>query len=512
MDQHRELLRPGRVVAASLALTLLLALLPGLRAASPAQPNLVFFLVDDMGWQETSVPFHTEVTALNRRYRTPHMERLAAEGMKFTQAYAYAVCSPSRVSALTGMNAARHGVTNWTLRRDVSPDQVHPAVEPPAWNLNGVSPVAGVPRAMHVTPLPTLLRAAGYRTIHVGKAHFGAQGTPGEDPRNLGFDVNIAGHAAGGPGSFWGEKNYSAVWRTPDPKHRIWDVPGLEKYHGTPTYLTEAITLEAVRAIENAHAEQKPFYLYLSHYAIHAPREKDDRFYQRYVDAGLKPADATLASMIEGMDKSLGDIMAALDRLRVADNTIILFLTDNGATSDAPRNLPLRGHKLSPYEGGPRVPMIVRWPGTVAAGSTCRTPLIIEDVFPSLLELAGVSWQGRTLQPVDGRSFVPLLKGAAPADSDRPFVWHFPHFYSRQTPFSSIRVGDWKLIYHHADRRMELFDLAADLSEQTDLAAGEPGRVRALADRLTAWLQSHGAQMPVDKRTGTGVPFPTPSN
>ena len=128
MDQHRELLRPGRVAAASLALTLLLALLPGLRAASPARPNLVFFLVDDMGWQETSVPFHTEVTSLNRRYRTPHMERLAAEGMKFTQAYASAVCSPSRVSALTGMNAARHGVTNWTLRRDVSPDQVHPAV------------------------------------------------------------------------------------------------------------------------------------------------------------------------------------------------------------------------------------------------------------------------------------------------------------------------------------------------------------------------------------------------
>jgi arylsulfatase A-like enzyme len=175
-------------------------MLAGLMAATTglaaARPNIVFFLVDDMGWQETSVPFYSEVTELNRRYRTPNMERLAAAGMKFTQAYASAVCSPTRVSALTGMNAARHRVTNWTLRKDRSPDSPHETLQPPAWNLNGIDTNSGIERTMQVTPLPALLRAAGYRTIHVGKAHFGAKDTPGENPLNLGFDVNIAGHAA----------------------------------------------------------------------------------------------------------------------------------------------------------------------------------------------------------------------------------------------------------------------------------------------------------------------------
>ena len=474
------------------------------KAATADRPNIVFFLVDDMGWQETSVPFHTEATELNRRYRTPNMERLAAQGVKFTQAYASAVCSPTRVSGLTGMNAAAHRVTNWTLRKDVSPDQVHPIVQPPDWNLNGVSPTAGTPRTVKITPLPALLREAGYRTIHAGKAHFGA----GEDPLNLGFDVNIAGHAAGGPGSFWGEKNYSAAWRAKSPADLIWNVPGLAAYHGTSVYLTEAITLEAIRALERSVAEGKSFYLYLSHYAIHAPREKDDRFYQKYVDAGLKPAEATLASMIEGMDKSLGDIMTALERLRVADNTIILFLSDNGATADSPRNLPLRGHKLAPFEGGSRVPMLAKWPGVAKAGSTCRTPVIVEDFFPTILEFAGVSWRDRVGQQIDGQSFVPLLKGAPDVASTRPFVWHFPHFYSRQTPFSAIRVGDWKLIYHHADRRSELFNLAADISEANDLAASQPQRVQALAAQLGAWLRDHEAQMPTDKRTGAAIELP----
>lgn len=277
-------------------------------------PNIVFFLVDDMGWQETSVPFHTETTELNRRYRTPNMERLAAQGVKFTQAYASAVCSPTRVSALTGMNVARHGVTNWTLRKNASPDRPHKTLQPPVWNVNGICADAGTERTQQVTPLPELLRTVGYRTIHVGKAHFGAKDTPGENPLNLGFDVNIAGHAAGGPGSYWGERNFSAAWRTKPPAV-IWDVPGLEAYHGRDVYLTEALTLEAIKAVERAVSNREPFYLYMSHYAVHAPWERDDRFYQKYLEEGLKPFEATLASMIEGMDKSLGDVIAALDRL-----------------------------------------------------------------------------------------------------------------------------------------------------------------------------------------------------
>ena len=168
------------------------------------KPNVVVFLVDDMGWQDTSVPFHTQRTPWNERYRTPNMERLAAEGMKFTQAYACPVCTPTRVSLLTGLNAARHRVTNWTFDQDTPTDAKHPLVQPPAWNVNGLSPDPATPRAVCSPTLAQLLREAGYRTIHVGKAHFGAVGTPGADPRNLGFDVNIAGHAAGGPGELPG--------------------------------------------------------------------------------------------------------------------------------------------------------------------------------------------------------------------------------------------------------------------------------------------------------------------
>jgi arylsulfatase A-like enzyme len=471
-----------------------------------AKPNIIFFLVDDMGWQETSVPFHSEVTALNRRYRTPNMERLASQGMKFTQAYASAVCSPTRVSALTGMSGARHRVTNWTLRKNKSPDNPSKIVEPPAWNLNGITTEAGIERTTQVTPLPALLKSAGYRTIHCGKAHFGAKDTPGANPLHFGFDVNIAGHHAGGPGSYWGLKNFSAAWRT-KPPDLIWDVPGLEAYHGKDIYLTEALTLEAIKAVEQTVAAKQPFYLYMAHYAVHAPWEKDDRYYQKYVDAGLKPNEATLASMIEGMDKSLGDLMNALDRLGIADNTIILFMSDNGSPSQCPPNLPLRGHKLTPYEGGIREPMIVKWPGVTQPGGVCREPVIIEDYFPTILELAGADWQDKTVQTVDGISFTPLLKGAGKTPPQRPFVWHFPHNYG-QTPFSAIRQGPFKLIYHHADRRLELFNIDEDISETRDLAQAQPAKVKELAALLTKRLRAMDAQMSVDKRTGKTIELP----
>ncbi|MFO0937278.1 MAG: sulfatase-like hydrolase/transferase [Gemmataceae bacterium] len=319
--------------------------------ATRPRPNIVMFLVDDMGWQETSVPFHTEVTALNKRYRTPNMERLAAGGMKWTQAYACAVCSPTRISLLSGMSSARHRVTIWTLRKDKSPDSGNAEFDPPKWNVNGATTESHIDRTVQITPLPLLMKDEGYHTIHVGKAHFGAKGTPGDSPLHFGFDVNIAGHAAGGPGSYWGEKNYSAGWRS---NELIWDVPGLKEYHGKNVYLTEALTREAIKAVEKAHEAKKPFYLYMSHYAVHAPWEKDDRFYQKYIDAGLKPFDASLASMVEGMDQSLGDILDTLKRLNIENDTIVLFMSDNGSPKQCPPNLPLRGHKLTPMRGHTR--------------------------------------------------------------------------------------------------------------------------------------------------------------
>ncbi|WP_299577409.1 sulfatase [uncultured Sunxiuqinia sp.] len=489
----------------------LLALLPFVFFWQPAssknkqeKPNIIFFLVDDMGWQETSVPFWTKKTKLNDRYQTPNMERLASQGMKFTQAYACPLCSPSRVSLMTGMNAARHGVTNWTLRKGKSPDQQHEIFGVPDWNLNGLSPVEGIENTYVANTLPSFLQEAGYRTIHVGKAHWGAMDTPGEDPLKLGFDVNIAGHAAGGPGSYHGEKNYSAVWRN---GARIWDVPGLEKYHGKDINLTEALTREALTEMEGSVAKNEPFYLYMSHYAVHAPWEKDKHFYQKYIDQGLTDFEATLASMLESMDQSLGDILNKVEQLGIEENTIVIFMSDNGSPSQCPQNLPLRGHKVSPYEGGIRDPMIVRWPGTVEPGSATNVPVIIEDFFPSILEMAGVKKYKQTGGKVDGKSFVPLLKQKNVNATKRDFVWHFPHNYDFE-PYSVIRRGDWKLIYWYKNGKSELYNIPDDIGEQNNLAEIKPQITADLKHRLGKYLRKVKATVPVDKRTNKHFNYP----
>jgi arylsulfatase A-like enzyme len=484
---------------------------------SSRRPNVVLFLVDDMGWQDTSVPFHTEVTDFNRRYRTPHMEQLAKAGMKFTQAYACSVCSPTRVSLMTGLNAARHRVTNWTLRKNASNDRGHPQLAFPLWNVNGLSPEPDIERTVHAKALPAYLREAGYRTIHVGKAHFGAIGTPGSDPRNVGFDVNIAGHAAGGPGSFLGKQNFSAVWRRGD---RVWDVPGLESYHGKDIFLTEALTIEANKAVDQAVADDKPFFLYMSHYAVHVPFAVDSRFYKKYRDEGLDHTEAMYAAMVEGMDKSLGDILANVKRHGLSDETIVLFMSDNGGLSAHGRggkphthNKPLSSGKGSAHEGGVRVPMIVSWPGVTEAGSVCRQPVIIEDFFSTILEMAGVTSVEQIGGVIDGRSFVKLLRSEQDESrEDRPLVWHFPNNWGPKGPgigpSSAIRLGDWKLIYYHQSQQYELFNLAEDLGEQTNLVEQQRDVRDHLAGELAKYLVSVEAQMPIIKATGEAVPYP----
>jgi len=452
------------------------------------KPNIIFFLVDDMGWQETSVPFWKEKTMLNERYRTPNMEILASQGVKFTQAYACPLSSPTRVSLMTGMNAARHGVTNWTLRKNVSPDQNHKILEIPSWNVNGISPVPGIEGTKYVKTLPMFLKEAGYTTIHVG------------------FDVNIAGHCGGGPGSYYGKYNFSAAWRT-NPPDLIWDVPGLKKYHGKDIYLTEALTIEAIGEMEKAVKKGSPFYLYMSNYAVHAPWEKDDRFYQRYKDIGLTDFEATLASMIESMDKALGDIMAKVKQLGIEKNTVIIFMSDNGSPSQCPQNKPLRGHKIDPYEGGIRDPMIVKWPGKVKEGTACNEPLIIEDFFPSILEIAGVKKYKQIGGKIDGKSFVPLLVGKKVNNTKRTFFWHFPHNYGDE-PYSVIREGDWKLIYWYLDGKTELYNIPGDISESRDLSSAFPEITGRLAKKLGNYLISVGAKAPIDKATQIPRPLP----
>lgn len=474
------------------------------QSQQPENPNIIFFFVDDMGWQDTSVPFYHEVTELNKTYQTPNMERLAASGMKFTQAYATAVCSPSRISLMTGMNAARHRVTNWTLIKDKSPDPTNKKITSPDWNMNGLSLDPDVHRTVQAATLPQLLSEAGYRTIHAGKAHFGAAETSGEDPLNLGFDVNIAGHAAGGPGSYYGKYNFSAKWRDGDA---IWDIPGLEKYHGQDVYLTDVLTLEANKQIEKSVQENIPFYLYMSHYAIHAPWEKDDRFYQKYIDKGLNEFNAAYASMIEGMDKSLGDIMNQVDRLGIRENTLIIFMSDNGQPKQAELNWPLRGHKLTPYEGGSRVPFIANWPAKINSGTNDTDYIIIEDIFPTFLEVAGIEYENKINQKIDGKSFSQLIMGKNNVDKSRPIFWHFPHTYDH-LPYSAVRLGDWKLIYHHLGQEFELYNLSEDISERNNVAKKKPEKSKKLAKVLADFLRESDAGMPVYKKNGNDVPYP----
>ncbi len=472
-------------------------------SAGAQPPNIVLFLVDDMGWQDTSVPFHAERTPFNDRYQTPHMETLASEGMKFTSAYAACVCSPTRVSIMTGQNAARHGVTNWTLRKDRDQSGNHPTLlPPPDWNLNSLQP--------EDVTLPRLLQEVGYRTIHVGKAHFGAKGTPGEDPRALGFDVNIAGHAAGGLGSFLGTHNFSAAHRGGD---RVWDVPGLEKYHGQDIYLTEALTREANAQVDQAVADGKPFYLYMSHYTVHTPIMADNRFYEKYRQIGLDETEAKYASMIEGMDRSLGDILRNLERHRIEGNTVVIFMSDNGGLSAHGRggephthNLPLSSGKGSSHEGGVRVPMIVRFPGVVTPGSVTNAPVICEDLFPTILRIAGATIPADHVPTVDGRDFMPLLTMGGDFDRDRAYFWHYPHVWGPSgpgiMPHSAIRRGEWKLIYDYAGKRYELYNLMNDLGERRNLADERRDIVGRLSADLRGYLEEVGAPMPVWKETG----------
>ena len=476
-----------------------------------ATPNIVLFLVDDMGWQDTSVEFGAKVTPLNRRYKTPNMERLAASGLKFTQAYACSVCSPTRVSLMTGLNAARHRVTNWTLKKNATNDRPHPTLKFPKWNMNGLCPDPGVEGTIHAKALPAFLSDAGYHTIHAGKAHFGATGTAGADPRGIGFDVNIGGHAAGGPGSFLGKQNFSAAWRKGD---RIWDVPGLEKYHGQDIFLTEALTIESMTAMDQAIDREEPFFLYMSHYAVHVPFAVDTRFYQAYRERSLEHTESMYAAMVEGMDKSLGDILDHLESRKVSKNTVVLFMSDNGGLSANGRggkkhthNKPLSSGKGSAHEGGVRVPMIASWPGVTRPGSTTDHLVIIEDFFSTILEIAGIQNAQQIGGVIDGISFADVLRGnPEPPLSQRALHWHFPNHWGPKGPgigpSSAIRRGNWKLIHYYDGRPTELFNLATDIGESKNLATQNPEIAQGLADDLREFLTDAEAQYPLDKRTG----------
>jgi arylsulfatase A-like enzyme len=507
-------------------------LILALGAVAAERPNVVLFLVDDMGWQDTSVPFGPERTLFNDHYRTPNMERLAKQGCKFTQAYAAAVCSPTRTSIMTGQSPLRHRVTNWTLRKDGETSGKTKRLGPPKdWERNGLQPDA--------VTLPDLLQEAGYYTIHAGKAHWGAYDTPGSDPLNLGFDVNIAGHAAGGPGGWYGKTNFG---NHPDGRHkRPWGIPGLEKYHGKDVHLTDVTTDEALAAVTKAVEKKQPFYLYLAHYTVHAPIKPHPPYDKHYAgrtypgtQIKIPTPEVNYASMVEGMDASLGQVLDKLEALGVAENTIVMFSSDNGGLSAHARGTtpygkgrdnhcrPLRAGKGSCYEGGTRVPMLVSWAKPkpesalqqrlpIKAGSVCAAPNICEDYYPTILGWAGLGNKLNGREDVDGEDFTAAMLGKPPA-TDRAFHFHYPHKWGPggYEAHSSVRVGDWKAIYLYDSQRWELYNLADDLGEARNLATSKPERLKELTKVMRAEHERMQAQYPTDLKTGKPVPPPWP--
>jgi len=466
------------------------------------KPNFLLFLVDDMGVMDTSVPFLTDSKGepqrhpLNELYRTPALEDLAGRGMRFETFYANSVCSPTRVSILTGQSSARHHTTQWIR----SESNNRGAQGPPDWRWEGI-------RKEQQT-LPVLLKQGGYRNIYVGKAHFGPFKSHGEFPGNLGFDVNIAGCSYGQPGSYYGQDGFGWIKGN---KQRA--VPDLEAYHGKDIHLDEALTLEMKREIGAAVQAGEPFFAFMGYYTVHAPFMPNPRYAAKYADADIpKPAKA-YATMVETMDASVGEILEKLDALGVADNTLVIFLGDNGG--DAPlggdhevaSSAPLRGKKATHYEGGMRVAFIAAWAKAnpenpfqrklpIQPGALTTEMGTIHDIFPTLLETAGISYEG----PIDGDNLAPVLKGGS-FGKERGFLMHFPHDH-RSSYFTVYRTGDWKVIYHYtrpAEERYELFNLAKDPTEAANLAKSHPADLRRMMRAMVAALEDAGAQYPVAK-------------
>lgn len=483
-----------------LAVVLITAAHTGASGAAPAdKPNVVVFLVDDLGWTDTA-SFGSDF------YETPNIDRLASDGVRFTAAYAAStVCSPTRAALVTGMYPARTRVTDWIdgmweyLPTDVR--QQLPLM-PPDWTK----------RLEHrYTTLAEALKDNGYRTALIGKWHLSPRSDDPAvvepyDPTHHGFDLNVAGNQWGEPGSYYAPFRLAAGTGL---AARVENFPA-EAEVKSP-YLTDMLTDQAVSLIERWQGE--PFFLLLSHYAVHAPFEgRQDLVekYRRKNAAGLRHQDPVYAAMVESMDQSLGRIREALDRAGIAGRTIILFTSDNGGLTYVPgptSNAPLRGGKGSPYEGGVRVPSIVVWPGVTPAGSATDQPVITPDWYPTILAMTGTTGDVDHNRRLDGVSLIPLLRDPSRPLGRDALYWHYPHYHKGgSTPYSAVRAGSWRLIEFYEDQRVELYDLTNDPGELHDLSEKRPEVAAILRGQLAAWRIKVDAQAPRPNPNYRGQP------
>ncbi len=444
-------------------------------------PNIVLVLADDLGARDLvcdGADYH----------ETPHIDQLAAQGVRFTQAYAPApVCTPTRASLLTGKHPARLHMTIWSEGSLAGPTnrkllQAH---------------------SLHDLPLAEktvaeYLQASGYLTAAIGKWHLG---NAANFPETQGFDIGIGGTHWGAPETFFfpyrGAGRFGQEFRY---------VPHLE--FGKPgEYLTDRLTDEALRVIDFAAKAKRPFFLYLAHHAPHTPIEAkpdDVAYFERKLDHQLRHRNPIYAAMIKSLDESVGRVADRLESLGIYENTLFIFTSDNGGyigqdrkqTMPVTTNWPLRSGKGSLYEGGLRVPLIVRLPGNEHRGETRNQPVVLTDLFRTMLVLSDV--ESKDALPDDGVDLTGILKSGARPNSREEFYFHYPHYYHapRMTPAGAVRSGNLKLIEYFEDNRLELFDLARDPNEETNLALELPGDAQRLQSRLAAWRDRVGAQMP----------------
>jgi arylsulfatase A len=441
-------------------------IVPLVSAGAP-QPNIVVIMADDLGWRDLHGYGNAQVD-------TPHLDQLAKEGMKFTQAYAAApVCTPTRAAMMTGQSPARLGITN------------HAPGNPDGFALPGSS-LQEPPTARHLShsyvTIAERLRAANYTTAHIGKWHLSHVSPsskvgvtePDLRPEHQGFSLNMGGCQLGGPPS------YFSPYRIPALK----DGPPGE-------YLPDRLADEAIQFVRG-HRDG-PFFLNWWPYCVHYPMQATDELIAKYRQRkSIK--DPIYAAMIEAMDAAIGRFLKALDETGLRDNTLVLFTSDNGGYNGD--NKPLRGLKGMLYEGGIRVPWIVRWPGTVKPGTVNDTPVISTDCYPTLLEVAGLPTTPN--QPLDGVSLMPLLKGFGRPDRDTLF-FHYPNyaFHKLNRLGSALRENHFKLIRYYDTEEVELYDLGKDIGETKNLATQSPELTQRLSSKLEAWLSDTGARLPV---------------
>jgi len=432
-----------------------------------AKPNIVLIYIDDYGWRD--VGFNG-----TKFYETPNADRIAREGMIFRSAYSNGPnCAPSRACLMSGLYSPRHGIYT-VANSDRGKASLRKII--PTKNTTVL--------ADEFVTMAEALKAGGYTTATMGKWHLG------KDPTTQGFDINIAGREWGSPSG----GGYHSPYKYPNL---------VNKQKGE--YLTDRLGNEAAKFIEEH--KDKPFFLYLTHYAVHTPIQAKPELTSKYQ---MKPTvdqqtNAKYAAMIESMDDSVGTVLDTLDRLKLADNTIVVFYSDNGGHAGATSNAPLRGSKGMLYEGGIRVPMAVRWPGVAAPGSVCEEPVIGIDLYPTLLEATKTKRPAKA--QLDGSSLIPLLKDAEARLFRPALYWHFPAYLQgstrrhgpfRTTPSGAVRMGDWKLIEYFDDGTLELYNLTKDMGETSNLAKQQPKQTARLHAMLKAWRRATDAPVPTE--------------